>query len=170
MTEEPIQPNPVSSPGPSKETPPKRKLALPVPLVAGGIFGVLVLAGLFWVVRRPPAPPPATSEESLAYLSNVTVSDFSLSIADNMVGSLILYLDGRVNNQGDRTVRYLRVRLYFYDTLSQLILRVERDVVTPDGAPLAPGETRDFQLRFDRPPASWNLQPPQFQLVSLEIE
>ena len=132
---------------------------------------MLLLAGLFWFANRPPAlPPPAPSEESLAYLENVTVSDFHLSVADNIVGSVILYLDGQVNNKGDRTVRYLRVRLYFYDTLSQLILRVERDIVSRDGAPLGAGETRDFQLRFDRPPNSWNLQPPQFQLVSLEIE
>ena len=169
MTEEPIQPQPAIS----EDSPPKRKMSLPVPVpvVAGGVFGVLLLAGLMWMARRPPPPPAAApSEESLAYLSNVTVSDYHLSIADNMVGSVIVYLDGLVNNKGDRVVRYLRVRLFFYDSLSQLILRVERDIVTPDGAPLAPGETREFQLRFDRPPASWNLQAPQFQLVSLEIE
>ena len=135
MTEEPIQPQPAIS----EDSPPKRKMSLPVPVpvVAGGVFGVLLLAGLMWMARRPPPPPPAApSEESLAYLSNVTVSDYHLSIADNMVGSVIVYLDGLVNNKGDRVVRYLRVRLYFYDSLSQLILRVERDIVTPDGAPL----------------------------------
>lgn len=167
MAEEPIP----AEPTPSSEPQLAKKTSLPVPVLAGGLFGVLVIAGLFWLVRRPPAPPPPPpSKESLAYLPNVTVSDFRLSVADNMVGSVILYLDGNVNNNGNRTVRYLRVRLYFYDTLSQVILRVERDVITADGAPLAPGEKRDFQLRFDRPPASWNLQPPQFQLVSLEIE
>jgi hypothetical protein len=175
MAKEPVHPEStgptLGSPAPFNEMPGSRKLSLSVPVVAGSVFGALVLAGLFWVVGRPPPPaPPEPSEESLEYLSNVSVSDFYLSVADNMVGSVILYLDGMVNNKGDRTVRYLRVRLYFYDTLSQLILRVERDIVTLDGEPLAPGETRDFQLRFDRPPASWNLQPPQFQLVSLEIE
>jgi hypothetical protein len=154
-----------------KEQSGERKAIPSVPLLAGGLFGAVVLAALFWVARRPPPPPPPEpSQESLEYLSNVTISDFHLSIADNMVGSVILYLDGYVNNKGDRAVRYLRVRLYFYDTLSQLILRPERDIVTLDGPALAPGETREFQLRFDRPPASWNLQPPQFQLVSLEIE
>ena len=167
MTEEPI----TTDPAPSSEPQPKKRFSVPVPVIAGGIFGVLLLAGLFWIANRPAAPPPpAPSEESLAYLPNVTVSEFRLSVADNMVGSVILYLDGQVNNKGDRTVRYLRVRLYFYDTLSQLILRVERDIVSPDGAPLAAGENREFQLRFDRPPASWNIQPPQFQLVALEIE
>ena len=166
MTEQPLQSHPSRA-----DLSPRHHSSLPVPVIAGGLFGVLVLAGFFWVVRRPPPPPPpAPSEESRAYLANVTVSDFSLSLADNMVGSVILYLDGKVNNNGDRIVQYLRVRLYFYDTLSQLILRVERDIVTPDGPPLGAQEARDFQLRFDRPPASWNMQPPQFQLVSLEIE
>ena len=167
MTEEPITTE-LAKPAKSQTD---RQFSLPVPVLAGGMFGVLVLAGLLWIAGRPPASPPLTpSEESLAYLPNVTISDFRLSVADNMVGSVILYLDGQVNNKGDRTVRYLRVRLYFYDTLSQLIQRVERNIVTTDGTPLGPGETRDFQLRFDRPPAPWNLQPPQFQLVSLEIE
>lgn len=147
------------------------KWSPPVPVLAGGIFGLLVLAGVIWIASRPPAPPPPPpSEESLAYLSNVTLSSFRMSVADNMIGSVILYLDGTVTNGGDRNVRQLRVRLYFYDSLSQVILRPERDIIGSQEAPLAAGESRDFQLRLERPPASWNIQPPQMQLVSLEIE
>ena len=155
----------------SPESQPPKRSSLPVAVVAAGSFLLLVLSVIFWMVRRPPAPPPLPpSEESLAYLSQVTVSDFHLSAADNMVGSVIVYLDGKVTNAGPKTVRRLRVRLYFYDTMSQLVLRQERDIIAAGGAPLAAGETRDFQLRFDRPPASWNVQPPTFQLVSLHIE
>ncbi|MBI4478536.1 MAG: hypothetical protein HY651_00775 [Acidobacteria bacterium] len=163
MSEEPLQTE-------SSESQPPTRSPLPVAAVAAGIFALLIVTGIFWFVRRPAALPPLPpSEESLAYLPQVTVSDFHLSAADNLVGSIIVYLDGKVTNAGNKTVRRLRVRLYFYDTMSQLVLRQERDIIAAGGAPLAAGETRDFQLRFDRPPASWNVQPPQFQLVSLEI-
>lgn len=163
MFAEPIR---TDSPPPAVE-----RARLPVALVAAGVFVLAVMALLYWLAHRPPAPPSRPpSEEALAYLDHVTVSDFHLSAADNMVGSVIVYLDGKVNNNGDRTVRRLRVRLYFYDTMNQLVLRQERDIIGAGSPPLLPGERRDFQLRFDRPPASWNVQPPQFQLVSLEIE
>ncbi|MBI3934916.1 MAG: hypothetical protein HY316_09505 [Acidobacteria bacterium] len=167
MIEEPATTQPAGDAG----SQPQPGSSLPIPIIAGGLFGLLVLAAVFWIARRPPTtPPPPPSEESLGYLPQVTVSDFHLSAADNMVGSVIVYLDGKVTNGGDRTVRGLRVRLHFYDTMSQVILREERDIVTADGTPLRAGETRDFQLRFNRPPAPWNVQPPTFQLVSLEIE
>ena len=155
----------------SHESQPPTRSSRPVAVIAAGIFLLLIVAVIFWFVRRPAAsPPPPPSQESLAYLPQVTVSDFRLSAADNLVGSVIVYLDGKVTNAGNKTVRRLRVRLFFYDTMSQLVLRQERDIIAAAGTPLAAGETRDFQLRFDRPPASWNVQPPTFQLVSLEIE
>ena len=62
------------------------------------------------------------------------------------------------------------MRLFFYDTMSQVAFQEEQDIIRSDSAPLAAGETRDFQLRFDRLPAPWNYQPPQFQLVALEFQ
>ena len=167
MAEEPLE----TVPAVGEQSQPEAKSFLPVPVLAGGIFLLVVFGAIFWLVRRPqPPPPPPPSAESLAYLPQITISEFHLSSADNMVGSVIIYLDGKVTNGGNKAVRRLRVRLFFYDTLNQVILREERDIVSISSAALAAGETRDFQLRFNRPPSSWNVQPPQFQLVSLDIE
>ena len=125
------------------------------------------------MVDEPPATGlhgAAASAEALAYLSQIELTDFHMSHADNMIGSNLIYLDGKVANQGAKTVRRLRVRLYFYDTLNQLALREEQDIVREGSPPLAPREARDFQLRFDRLPASWNYQPPQFLLVAIEFQ
>jgi hypothetical protein len=144
---------------------------IPVAIVAGGIFLALALGAILWIVRRPPPPPPPRpTEDARAYLSKLIITDFHLSAADNMIGSVIVYLDGKVTNSGERKVRRLRVQLSFTDTLGQVILLEEREIVSPDAKPLYAGETRDFQLRFNRPPSAWNVQPPEFRLISLELE
>jgi hypothetical protein len=140
-------------------------------IIAGGIFLTILLAVIYWMSHRPPAPPPPPpSAESLAYLPQIALTDFHMSAADNLIGSNLIYLDGKVANNGHRLVRHLRVRLYFYDAMNQLVLREEQNIISPGDSPLAAGETRDFQLRFDRLPSSWNYQPPQFRLVSLAIQ
>ena len=148
-----------------------RKPLLPVPVLVAGIFAAAVLAGLLWLTRRPaPPPPPPPTEEALAYLSQLEVTDPRLSAEGNFLGQDVIYVDGKITNRGSRIVRQLRVRLYFYDTMSQVILREEQDIIRPTMASLQPGQTRDFQLRFHRLPPSWNAQLPQFQLVSLELQ
>ena len=144
--------------------------SLLIPIIAGTIFGIALLGGIWWIGRQPQEKASPPSAESLAYLPNIHLTDFHMSQADNMVGSNIVYLDGKVNNAGSKTVRHLRVRLYFYDTLNQLVLRDDEEIVRPNDPPLAAGATRDFQLRFDRLPSSWNYQQPQFQLLALELQ
>ncbi|HWP83859.1 MAG TPA: hypothetical protein VNN17_01600, partial [Terriglobia bacterium] len=78
MTEPPIPADPVSRPEQAKP------FAVPVAVVAGGVFALLLLGGLLWLAHRPPAPPPPPpSEESAAYLSNISISDVRMSVADN---------------------------------------------------------------------------------------
>ena len=149
--------------------PPEKMPFLPTSVVAGGVFALVLLAGIWWMSRRPPSTQPPPSAESLAYLAQIQLTDFHMSQADNMVGSNIIYLDGKIANVGSKTVRHLRVRLFFYDNMSQIVLKEEQDIIPVSAPPLTAGETRDFQLRFDRLPAPWNYQPPQFQLVALEF-
>jgi hypothetical protein len=110
------------------------------------------------------------SAESLAYLSQIQLTDFHMSHADNIVGANLIYLDGKVANNGTKTIGRLQVWLYFHDAMNQVVLRDAEDIIRPSAAPLAPGETRDFQLRFDRVPSSWNYQPPDFTLAALEFK
>jgi hypothetical protein len=93
-----------------------------------------------------------------------------MSAEENMLGHDLVAVDAKITNTGDRVVTTLRLRLYFYDYAGKLALRDEQDVITPSSPPLYAGETRDFQLRFDTLPSNWNVQPPQFQLVSLQLQ
>lgn len=166
MAEEPVS---STSPEPAEQA--DERPLLPVPVLAAAIFAAAALAGLFWLTRRPAAPPPSPpSQEALAYLSQLGVSELHLSAEGNFLGQDVVYVDGKITNGGSKTVRRLRVRLHFYDTMSQVILREEQDIIRPAMTPLQPGETHAFQLRFDRLPPAWNVQLPQFQLVSLQLE
>ena len=93
-----------------------------------------------------------------------------MSAEANFLGQEIVYLDGIITNHGSKVVQQLAVRLFFYDVLSQVVLKVDREVLRLRSAPLAPGEERGFQLRLDRLPTTWNRGPPQLQLIALEIQ
>ena len=153
----------------------KEPKEFPVALAAGAAFLAIALGVMAFIATRPgPPPPPPPSQEAYDYLGKLTISDIQLSAAENMLGHEMVYVDAKVQNNGDKTVTTLWLRLYFYDYSSKLLLREEQDVIQatspPSSPPLAPGETRDFQLRFDTLPPTWNKQPPQFQLVSLQLQ
>ena len=173
MTEEPSTPVPA---GPSERR--EEKPGLPVGVIAGAVFCAAVLAGLFLLIRtqsNPAGPPPITPELE-AYLPHLAVGELRMSAEENFLGQQVVYLDGQIANRGDRIVRQLAVRVYFRDSLNQVILREDRDVISPGrtgrpgATPLASGETREFRLLFDHIPDSWNRQLPQFQLVSMELQ
>jgi hypothetical protein len=140
-------------------------------ILAGIVVVIAVLAVLLIINRQQVAPQPRLlTDESKAYAPHLEFTDLRLSAADNMVGSQIVYLDGILSNTGTRSVRLLRLRLDFQDTLGQVILREERELVPIAIPALGPGDAREFQLRFNYPPASWNIQPPELGILSLMIE
>lgn len=150
---------------------PKEPKEFPVALAAGAAFLAVMLGVVAFMATRPgPTPPPPPTQAAYDYLGKMAITDIQLSAAENMLGHEMVYVDAKVQNNGDKTVTTLRLRLYFYDYASKLLLREEQDVIQTTSPPLLPGETRDFQLRFDTLPPTWNKQPPQFQLVSLQLQ
>ena len=149
----------------------EEKRELPAGVIAGVVFMAAVLAGMYFVIERQsePAAQPAPTQEAEAYLPNLGMADLRLSAEENFLGQQVTYVDGALSNQGDRTIRQLKLRLYFQDVLNQVILQQDRDIIQA-GLPLPPGESREFRLYFDHIPDSWNRQVPQFQLVGMEFQ
>ena len=166
MAEEPVTTAP---PGPSKNQEEKR--ALPVGVITALAFGAVVLVGLYVLVVRQSGSqtPTGPSQDAVTYAEQLSVAELRMSAEENFLGQQVIYLDGKLTNRGDKAVRQLTVRLYFRDTLNQVVLRDDQEVIKARSAPLSPGETREFRLLFDRIPDSWNQQVPQFQLLSLEL-
>ena len=171
MADDPVPiaaPEPAPDPGKTG----KEKAAIAIPVLGGGIFAALVVIALFLLSGRQQAtePPQPLTEDALAYASQVSLTELRMSAEANFLGQEVVYLDGKITNNGSKAVRQLVVRLFFYDVLSQVVLKEDREVLRSTSAPLAPSEARDFQLRMDRLPLSWNQGAPQWQLISLEIQ
>jgi hypothetical protein len=169
--QEPIPPTETSEPQPAPGQSTSEPKEFPVVFVAGFVF-LLIAAGVigYFVTRPAPPPPPKPTQEAYDYLSKLNITDIHLSAEENMLGHDVVMVDARITNTGDRVVTTLRLRLYFYDYAGKLALREEQDVITANSPPLTAGQERDFQLRFDTLPPNWNVQPPQFQLVSLQLQ
>jgi len=137
----------------------------------GLLFVIGAISSVFFLMPPPEStlvPPP--SQEDMAYAGQLQLRDLHLSAEKNFLGQQVVYLDGKITNRGNKTVRQLKVRLFFRDYYSQVILQEDQPVLGETAAPLGPGQTSDFQLRFDSIPDSWSQQIPQFQLVSIGVQ
>jgi len=127
--------------------------------------------GLLFLGACQKAPEVRTlSGKDLASDPQVQITDLHLSAEENFLGQQVVYLDGKMTNRGSQLIRQLQVRLYFHDTLNQVVLRDEQEVLGARSEPLKPGQTREFQIRFDQIPDTWNRQVPQFEIVSLQVQ
>lgn len=134
--------------------------------ISAVIAGTLAVTA-WWMhsrITRSWVRPPLTAE-ARAYLQQIAVMDAHMSAADTPLGGAVTYLDARVTNRGSRTVRELDLRLDFVDLVGQMVLRRTVRPVTPEAAPLHPGESRTLHIAFDHVPAEWNQAPPVFTPV-----
>ena len=146
--------------------PARRAIAIGKLFLAEGVW-----LGLLFLISCQKAPEVRTvSGGDPAYASQVQITDLHLSAEENFLGQQVVYLDGKIGNRGFQLIRQLRIRLFFRDTLNQVVLRDEQEILGGRSEPLRPGQTRSFQIRFDRIPDSWNLQVPQFEIVSLQVQ
>lgn len=167
MAEEPVTTLP-SEPGQSQD----EKRSLPVGVIVALAFVAVVLVGVYLLVGRQSgsSAPGEPSQQAVAYADQLSVGELRMSAEENFLGQQVIYLDGKLTNRGNKTIRRLQVRLFFRDSLNQVVLREDQEVIKARSASLAPGEAREFRLLFDRIPDSWNQQVPQFQLVALELQ
>lgn len=129
-----------------------------------GIVAV-ILGGLVWATHskatRALSNPTMTAEEK-AYLSQIEFANARMSVATNLMGSTLYYLDADVMNKGSRSIRRLELQLEFTDPFHQVVLRGTENPVTPGEPPLGPGKTRHIHVTFEHLPAEWNQSPPDF--------
>ncbi|MBI1956357.1 MAG: hypothetical protein HYS38_08190, partial [Acidobacteria bacterium] len=132
----------------------------------GLLFVIGTISAVFFLMPPPESPlVPPPSQEDIAYVRQLQLGELHLSAEKNFLDQRVVYLDGKISNRGNKTVRQLKLRLFFRDYYGQVVLQEDQPVLAETAAPLGPGQTRDFQLRFDRIPDSWSQQIPQFQLV-----
>jgi hypothetical protein len=136
------------------------------------IGGMLALA---FVLREPPKKvvPPNP------YISQLKLSDFKMSAAENFIGATVSYIDGTITNTGDKTVTRVMVQVNFLDSIGQLAQREElplrlfrntgayNEPVDLNVVPLSPGKSEPFRLTFDSISAQWNHQYPDIRITDV---
>ncbi|MBI4464054.1 MAG: hypothetical protein HY647_05065 [Acidobacteria bacterium] len=160
-----------NNPGPATEQQPEEKRRIPPAIVVALLLVAGLVVALFvFAPGQQDTSPTTPLKEAPTYAEQLELSDLQLSAAENFLGQQVVYLNGKMANQGSKTVGLVRVRLSFRDYLGQVILREEIELLGVRSQPLRSGEVRDFQLSFDRLPGSWNVQVPEIEFASIQVE
>lgn len=145
-----------------------------VPWIVAACAIGLLLALILWFGRTPAPPPNAGIDPYAKYLvfRNVEVSQ-----ANNFAGDQLTYVDGTLENHGNRTVTSVTVQAAFANIsgeapqMEQVPVSIIRsrepyvDTIPISAAPLAPGKSQDFRLIFDNISPMWNQQAPQLTVL-----
>jgi hypothetical protein len=132
----------------------------------------LVVAGAIWYLNRPvpPPPPPVLTPEAKAYVRYLKLSDVGMKATESIAKQLLVEIEGKIGNQGDRTLKLVEINCVFYDPYGQLVLRERVPIVGRRNGTLAPGEIKNFRLAFDNLPPSWNQSDPQLVIAQILFE
>jgi hypothetical protein len=157
---------------PGEQQPDRGPFSFALLLAAAAI--VIVLAGFYlWPGRQSPSGggaqvvhPPFGPEER-AYAAKIRIENIALSRAENFLHQEVTTLAGELVNGGERTLREVEVTVEFSDEMNQVALRDSRLAINSTASPLAPGETRPFDISFEHIPTSWNMQQPSVRVTGV---
>ncbi|HTD55241.1 MAG TPA: DUF2393 family protein [Silvibacterium sp.] len=154
-----------------------------LPWVIAGIVVLLVL-GIF-LARGHHGPPPNPGGAGLAppdpYAANLPISNIQMSEASSVAGGKATYVDGKIANNGDKTVSGITVQVAFRDFTNQIVqketmplnlIRTHEpyiDTQPVSAAPIKPGETREFRLIFDHVAEGWNQNYPEVRVIEVKF-
>ncbi len=148
----------------------EKSLAIPVPVVVGGIIVILAFGAWtgydYWARKHPPAPAVLTPEAK-HYVHNLQLSDVEMKAAESYMKQQVVEIVGNITNNGPRTLNVVEINCVFYDAYGQLVLRERVPIVGARTGALAPGQKKSFRLAFDTIPESWNQALPQLVIAQI---
>lgn len=113
------------------------------------------------------------------YSESLAITDLKMSEASNFAGGKVTYLDGKIANQGGRTLTGITVQVAFRNDLKEIaqketlplsLIRTREpyvDTQPVSASPLKPGEQREFRLIFDAVAPDWNQQYPEIRVIQV---
>jgi len=149
----------------------KKQPQIGVPVYVAGalaVLGLAVFGYLQYVAKKAPADAPLTPEAK-AYVKNLQLSDVEIKANKSYLNQMVVEIDGKIANAGDRLLDTVEIYCVFYDSYGQLVLRSRVPIVSPRMGGLKPGETKTFRLPFDEIPESWNQAMPQLVIAGVKF-
>ncbi len=154
----------------------ENKSRVPLAFLAGLGVVLLLLGGVF-LLTRVTRPTPSAARERLpmtptqqAYARQIRFLDLKMSRAANFLNQEVTFVFGSVANDGPRAIREMEVTIEFRDPFNQVVLRDTRRPLGARAAPLAAGQSREFQFNFEHVPSDWNRQSPVIRVTGLLLE
>jgi Protein of unknown function (DUF2393) len=151
--------------------------------IAAAIVVAVVFAALVMGSHSKRAQDAASSSSVLdPYASNLPIGNLAMSESSNLAGGKVTYVDGRIANQGGRTVTGALVQVIFRDykrevaqnqTMALTVIRMREpyiDTAQLSAAPLKPGMQQDFRLIFDTVSPDWSGALPELRLVHVDLK
>lgn len=153
------------------------------PLATWGVAALIVIvvaAVLVYAGGKKAAPPPDTLQPADPYAASLPLSQFAMSEAESLSGGKLTYLDGQVQNTGERTVTGVTVQVVFQndlalppqiDTVPLTLIRTKQPYIDTEpvsAAPLKRGDDREFRLTFEAVPDNWNAEMPAVRIIRVE--
>jgi hypothetical protein len=140
---------------------PVEKRGVSLVFVGGAVVGLALIAGAIYLLSFKPSMEDQTARilegsfrEGSPEFAAIT-KDILISTDDNTVesptgmGTISMYIRGKIYNKGTKTINTLEVNVAVIDTKNQVI-RDKRIVVVPvQQAVLGPGETIPITLTLD---------------------
>ena len=130
----------------------------------------------FWLGRSPANP---SGDRVNPYAKSVVLSNVQVSQASNFAGDQLTYVDGTIENRGNRTITSMTLQAAFPNETGDApqilqaplgLIRSREPYVDTEPismAPLAAGKSQDFRLVFDNVSPMWNQQPPSLRILDL---
>lgn len=137
------------------------------------LAAVIVLGGtlyfyLQYLTRHAPQDI-ALTPEAKAYVRNLQLSDVEMQANQSYFNQVVVEIDGKIANGGDRPLDQVDIYCIFRDTYGQLVLRKRVLIVSAKTGGLKPGETKTFRLPFDEIPESWNHAMPSLVIAGIKF-
>jgi len=152
-------------------------------VAAASVVALLIVCGVVVAHKHYAAQPKVPLGAILpldGYAGNLTITGIELSETEAFGGGRMIYVDGHITNNGERTVTGITVQTIFandvlmppqVETMPLMLVRtrdpeVDLEAVSKD--PLKPGDSREFRLIFDHVTREWNGTYPEIRIVGVQ--
>ena len=110
------------------------------------------------------------SPEAKQYVRNLKLSDVEIKAHESYLKQMVVAIEGKITNAGERPVSVVEIICVFYDAYNQVVLRQRVPIVSARMGGVKPGETKTFRLPFDELPESWNHQLPSLVIAGIQFQ